>query len=74
MLRGHDHPITCLLLLVPQTSLVLTGSSDKTIRVSDDDQSVVTCASIKVWDLSERVDGDRCIQVLREHQSAVKVY
>ena len=26
-----------------------------------------------MWDLSERVDGDRCIQVLREHQSAVKV-
>ncbi|XP_065909999.1 WD repeat-containing protein 41-like [Dysidea avara] len=57
VLRGHDHPITCSLLLVPQTSIVLTGSSDKTIRV---------------WDLSERVDGDRCIQVLREHQSAVK--
>jgi len=26
-----------------------------------------------MWNLSERVDGDRCIQVLREHQSAVKV-
>jgi len=33
VLQGHDHPITCLLLLIPQTSIVLTGSSDKTIRV-----------------------------------------
>jgi len=37
VLRGHDHPITCSLLLIPQTSIVLTGSSDKTIRVGKTD-------------------------------------
>ena len=37
VLKGHEHPISCLLLLIPQTCTVLTGSSDKTIRVRQQD-------------------------------------
>lgn len=59
VLRGHGHPISCLLLLIPQTCVVLTGSFDKTIRV---------------WDLSyaASVSGEHSVQVLKEHCSAVK--
>ncbi|XP_041369712.1 WD repeat-containing protein 41-like isoform X2 [Gigantopelta aegis] len=58
VLSGHTHPITCMLLLKPQTNavadwLLVTGSSDKLI---------------KVWDISTGY----CHQSISDHASSVR--
>ena len=82
VLKGHEHPISCLLLLIPQTYIVLTGSSDKTIRVRHTrllliiNNIIIKWIPCKVWDLSymASVSDNHSIQVLKEHCSAVKVF